>query len=549
MADHVAFYRKWRPLTFGQVVGQQHITRALKTQVETGRTSHAYLFTGTRGTGKTTCARILARAVNCLNPIEGEPCNECEACAAMLADSALDVTEIDAASNNGVDNIREMREEAFYTPASLRFRVYIIDEVHMLSPGAFNALLKTLEEPPAHVKFILATTEIHKVPATILSRCQKYDFRRIPPEIIASLLEDIANGEGIALEPGASSLLARLADGSMRDGISLLDRCCQTGTPDTASIAASLGIVSQGETADLMRALISGDAAKALELFTAGYIAGRDIVSLFDELLTLMRDMYILKATGADRFLLSSAAYDIDSLRAMSDSCDTLLLEFFVSCVSDLLRRLTRIAMKRVDGEMCIMKMCLRHAAIDDGVLPSPAKAPVSSAPKETKPPAAAAPDGAPHASDAPPWDDELPASPRREAPQMPEKELAPPKRQPEPVRKQSGAPASSGPANDQLMTLVTAVRPKVNSAVSTYLSLAEAQNIDNILNIYVAEESLIFIEKPAVLDILSKAAADMGLSGVKIAKKTTDAKPADADTPGGGLLSHAESLGIKIVR
>ena len=220
MEQHLALYRKWRPLTFDDVFGQDHVTGALRNQVAAGRTSHAYLFTGTRGTGKTTCAKILARAVCCEHPVNGSPCNTCAACRAILEDAALDVSEIDAASNNGVDNIRDIREEAAFSPTALTKRVYIIDEVHMLSAGAFNALLKTLEEPPEHVLFILATTEIHKVPATILSRCQRYDFRRIPPEIIAARLNQIAAEEGFTLEGPAASLLARLGDGSMRDGLS-----------------------------------------------------------------------------------------------------------------------------------------------------------------------------------------------------------------------------------------------------------------------------------------------------------------------------------------
>ncbi len=222
--SHQALYRKWRPLSFDDVVGQQHITSALKAQTAAGRLSHAYLFTGTRGTGKTTCAKILARAANCLSPKNGDPCNQCESCRAALAESAVDITEIDAASNNGVDNIREIREEVNYSPAALKMRVYIIDEVHMLSAGAFNALLKTLEEPPEHALFILATTEIHKVPATILSRCQRYDFRRITPAAVADRLLYIAGQEGLTLEKDAALLLARLGDGSMRDAISLLDR-------------------------------------------------------------------------------------------------------------------------------------------------------------------------------------------------------------------------------------------------------------------------------------------------------------------------------------
>ena len=231
-----ALYRKWRPQTFADVIGQQHVTDTLRAQLQSGRLSHAYLFTGTRGTGKTTCAKILARAVNCEHPVNGDPCNECAACRGILDGSVLDVTEIDAASNNGVDNIRDLRDETRYTPAQVKKRVFIIDEVHMLSTGAFNALLKTLEEPPEHVLFILATTELHKVPATILSRCQRFDFRRIGAEDIARRLLDVAAGEGIELTEGAARLIARLADGAMRDALSMLDRAAAAGAVDEETV-------------------------------------------------------------------------------------------------------------------------------------------------------------------------------------------------------------------------------------------------------------------------------------------------------------------------
>ena len=237
-----ALYRKWRPQTFADVIGQQHVTDTLRAQLQSGRLSHAYLFTGTRGTGKTTCAKILARAVNCEHPVNGDPCNECAACRGILDGSVLDVTEIDAASNNGVDNIRDLRDETRYTPAQVKKRVFIIDEVHMLSIGAFNALLKTLEEPPEHVLFILATTELHKVPATILSRCQRFDFRRIGAEDIARRLLDVAAGEGIELTEGAARLIARLADGAMRDALSMLDRAAAAGAVDEETVTAALGV-------------------------------------------------------------------------------------------------------------------------------------------------------------------------------------------------------------------------------------------------------------------------------------------------------------------
>ena len=224
-----ALYRKYRPRTFDEVCGQEHITETLKAQVASGRLSHAYLFVGTRGTGKTTCAKILAKAVNCLHPVDGNPCGECAACRGIDEGSVLDVVEIDAASNNGVENVRALREEAVFSPASVKKRVYIIDEVHMLSTAAFNALLKILEEPPEHLMFILATTELRKVPGTILSRCQRYSFRRLDADVIAKRLNYIAAREGFDLTPEGAALLARLADGGMRDAISLLDQC--SGAP------------------------------------------------------------------------------------------------------------------------------------------------------------------------------------------------------------------------------------------------------------------------------------------------------------------------------
>ncbi|MBQ1202489.1 MAG: DNA polymerase III subunit gamma/tau, partial [Loktanella sp.] len=385
MAQHLALYRKWRPLTFEHVFGQDAITNALRNQVQQDRVSHAYLFTGTRGTGKTTCAKILARAVCCENPVNGSPCNECAACRAILEESALDVTEIDAASNNGVDNIREIREESSFAPTAMKRRVYIIDEVHMLSAGAFNALLKTLEEPPAHVLFILATTELHKVPATILSRCQRYDFRRIPPEVIAARLSQIAAEEGFTLEPQAASLLARLGDGSMRDAISLLDRSVPAnGHIDERQVTEALGVAGSDTVIGIYRALLSGDAARALELFTNCYLEGRDIVSLFDHLLSLMRDLYVLKTTQRSEYLTFSAS--VSAMQALTKESDLTTLEYFVACVSDLLTRLTRTAIKRTDGEMCLLKMAVRHTR---GAQPAAMPAPVQTAQPVATAPAA----------------------------------------------------------------------------------------------------------------------------------------------------------------
>ena len=255
-----ALYRKWRPKVFSDVIGQEHITETLKKQVAEGRTSHAYLFTGTRGTGKTTCAKILAKAVNCEHPVNGDPCCQCPSCLGLESGSFLDVLELDAASNNGVDQVRALRDEAVYTPAAVRKRVYIVDEVHMLSTAAFNALLKILEEPPAHLMFILATTELHKVPATIKSRCQQFAFKRILPGDIAARLSYVAGQEGLELTGEGAALLARLADGGLRDALSLLDQCVTAeGEIGEREILTSLGLAGNLETAALMEHIGAGD--------------------------------------------------------------------------------------------------------------------------------------------------------------------------------------------------------------------------------------------------------------------------------------------------
>jgi DNA polymerase-3 subunit gamma/tau len=289
-----ALYRKWRPKTFDEVVGQKHVTETLKRQVAQDRLSHAYLFTGTRGTGKTTCAKLLARAVNCENPQNGNPCGKCPSCLGIENGSILDVLEIDAASNNSVDNVRSLREDAVYSPASVRKRVYIIDEVHMLSTSAFNALLKIIEEPPEHLMFILATTELQKIPATILSRCQRYSFRRASQEDIEARVSYVAQQEGIELTDEACQMLARMADGSFRDALSLLDQC-SGGEVTRERVINAIGIADSEEVCRMFSAVAAHDGGETIRILDELYAAGRDVSSVLDRLAELYRDLLIVK--------------------------------------------------------------------------------------------------------------------------------------------------------------------------------------------------------------------------------------------------------------
>ena len=362
-----ALYRKYRPQTFSDVVGQKGVTDTLRAQLETGKLSHAYLFTGTRGTGKTSCAKILAKAVNCLDPHDGNPCNCCAACRAIDDGSCMDVLEIDAASNNGVDSVRVLRDDAIYTPSEVKMRVYIIDEVHMLSTAAFNALLKIIEEPPEHLLFILATTELNKVPATILSRCQRFSFRRLSPEDIAGRLNFIAYQEGIQVSPAALRLLSRLADGALRDGVSLLDQCASASTGEVTeeSVCQTLGLAGSRRTGELLQAAAKQDTARALSIFESLYAEGKDLSALFDELSALCRDLLVLKAAPKS---------GVSMLSGIADEGQALELEKLFT-PAELLRDLTLVqaaksavgknADARVASELCLMQLCEPALTLD----------------------------------------------------------------------------------------------------------------------------------------------------------------------------------------
>lgn len=318
---HQAIYRKWRPLTFDDVVGQEHITRTLKNQISQGTVGHAYLFCGTRGTGKTTCAKILSRAVNCLNPVNGNPCNECDVCKGILDGSIMDVTEMDAASNNGVEDIRDIKEDINYVASNSKYTVYIIDEVHMLSTSAFNALLKTLEEPPENVVFILATTEAHKVPQTILSRCQRFDFKRIRNEDIMVRMKEIAYADGFDITDDAYRILASLAEGSMRDGLSIMERVISAcGNHVSAKdIEDTLGISSVDFVFELTDAITDGDAGKVIEIIDKAVSDGKELPQLATSMLSHFRSLMLCKVSPNPESLIDTDAQTLVKLKAQSE--------------------------------------------------------------------------------------------------------------------------------------------------------------------------------------------------------------------------------------
>ena len=359
-----ALYRKWRPAFFDDVVGQEHITSILKSEVENGKLSHAYLFCGPRGTGKTTCAKIIAKAANCLSPENGNPCGKCEACLAIEAGTTTDVVEMDAASNNGVDSIRELRDGVVYTPADLKFRVYIIDEVHMLSISAFNALLKTLEEPPKHVLFILATTELHKIPATVLSRCQRFDFHRVALDAIVNRLRTVCAGEGITADTESLELIARLSQGGMRDSLNMLEYCAGDGGAITVNKAERLlGAASRTLLSALTNAVSAKDTARALAVIDEIHLSSRDIAVFWRELISFSRDMLIAVSTKMqgvkDEVLRASAsAFSLPKL--------LYVLGIFMNAEADMQKNPSGA---RLYAEMALIRACDSSLSEDTSAL------------------------------------------------------------------------------------------------------------------------------------------------------------------------------------
>ena len=504
-----ALYRKWRPKTFSDVVGQEHVTETLQRQVAEGRLSHAYLFTGTRGTGKTTCAKILAKAVNCEHPENGNPCNKCSSCLGIESGGFLDVMELDAASNNGVDHVRALRDEAIYSPAQVKKRVYIIDEVHMLSIAAFNALLKILEEPPEHLMFILATTELHKVPATILSRCQRFAFRRILPREIVGRLNYIAEQEGIDLRPDGAELLAHIADGALRDALSLLDQCAAAGgTIDSAAVLDALGLAGNLQTAQLMDCVLRRDTKAALLLLHRLYGSGKDVGAVLGELSALARDLLISKTAPEGGAALLTGGYDSQTMDGLLRQADSARLIAICTTLQHTAADMNVSVNRRTDAELCLLKLCdetlsgdlsainarlarleqqmaagVRYAAAE-GAAQAEKPAPARAAAKPT-----AVEDEAP-----PPWEDSVPAPADESFDDAP-----PPYGEPaEPERPQSATPApapqaaepkaeASAPTGDSdiWLALMESYKNRLTPDKRAFVGQADGRLANGVLTVY----------------------------------------------------------------
>lgn len=556
-----ALYRKWRPKTFSDVVGQEHITATLRRQVAEGRLSHAYLFTGTRGTGKTTCAKILAKAVNCENPQDGDPCNRCPSCLGIDSGSFLDVTELDAASNNGVDNVRALRDEAVYSPAQVKKRVYIVDEVHMLTIQAFNALLKILEEPPEHLMFVLATTELHKVPATILSRCQRFSFRRILPRQIEARLDYVAKAEQIDLRPDGAELLSRLADGALRDALSLLDQCAAVGTViDAAEVLDTLGLAGNVQTAQLLDCVLRHDAKSALLLFDRLYAGGKDVGSVLSGLSTLSRDLLISRTAPEGGQALLSGGYDSKTLQGLQALASQARLIQICTILQESSASLQNSINRRIDAELCLLRLCdeglsgdltalnARIARIEEqlaagaafaasSAVSAPAAEPVSAAPVIPTAPASptlkqkqkaktAAPQSEepapssvpPQATsrtpdDLPPWESFDDAPPPPEDDDAPPVEAGPslsagpvaaaPSSAPQPA---PPAPAAQKTEEDVFARLMESYKNRLPVHVRAFISTAKGRVNGDVLTVYCGTDTQkAMLDKPEVSAVLSE--------------------------------------------
>ena len=549
-----ALYRKWRPRTFEDVVGQEHITATLQKQVQTGRLSHAYLFIGTRGTGKTTCAKILARAVNCENPINGSPCNQCASCRGIESGGILDVVELDAASNNKVDDVRALQDEAIFSPASVKKRVYIVDEVHMLSTAAFNALLKILEEPPEHLMFILCTTELHKVLPTIVSRCQRHSFKRIEPDAIAARLGYVAEQEGINLSAEAAAMLARMADGGMRDALSLLDQCASQDTIDADSVLSSMGLAGSRRTAELLDSVAAGAPEQALAQFDSLWKDGKDPAGILDELAALMRDVLLLQVAPKGSDALLSGSYEKKTLQRFAAKFSGSQLMDGIASIhgADLSGANPRRA-----AEMCLVRLCVPEtgdsltalknrisrleAALQSGTFQPAASAP---APAEASPIKVPAPEPAPREDI--PWftDEDAPPEPGSFVPPVfeepaptpapaPEPTPAPaaPAKDPEPVAAPAAPVPASGDVWETLVKRLNGLLDMGSYAMIATASQTSGELVGDVMTVYLSTPiAMIMLNTPQTVALFQQEL--LGITGRSVRVVFTDQPKPAASAP-----------------
>ena len=499
-----ALYRKYRPKTFSEVVGQQHITDTLQRQVADGQVGHAYLFTGTRGTGKTTCARILAKAVNCEHPVDGAPCNQCAACRGIDDGSLLDVTELDAASNGSVNDARSLREEAIYPPSMLKKRVYIIDEVHMLSKDAFNALLKIMEEPPAHLLFILATTELQKVPATILSRCQRFSFKRILPHDMEQQLLRVAQAEAIDLTSDGAELLARMANGALRDALSLLDQCRAAGTTvDARAVLDTLGLAGSTQTLQLMRLLLARESGDALALLDQLYHGGKDVTALLGELSDLCRDMTVMKAAPEGGAALLSGVYDRKSLSDMTADVPMRRLLFMTDTIQRTAAALPDSIRQQTDAELCLLRLCDESLCGDPSALEGRVSA-LEDAVRSGAAPArrpAAAPAPAQEERPAPVWEERRP-----EAHPDPEPAAAPAQSAPAPSAPVSAPAVAAGGDTTVWSALLDHYKAPLPPHFRAMLNMVRGEVQDGVLTVLCSNDfAKSQLDTPQVVKVLQE--------------------------------------------
>lgn len=552
-------YRKWRPKTFSDVYGQPQITTALKNELKSGRLAHAYLFTGSRGTGKTSCAKILAKAVNCLQPREGDPCNECDICRGIDEGTILDVVEIDAASNNGVDNIRDLREEVNFTPSVAKYRVYIIDEVHMLSAGAFNALLKTLEEPPAHVIFILATTEVHKLPATILSRCQRFDFNRIAPEDIAARIRYIAEHEEFTVTGDAALMLARLADGGMRDALSLLDQCVSRSKEVTAEVVAdTTGMTGRDYLFKMSEAVRTGNGGAALNLIGQLYESSRDMERVCAELIEFYRNLMIIKSIPDPGGLIVAPPAEMEKIRSEAALYELPSILHCMDALQETLERLRSGASRRVEMEMAVLRLCspeldMSKAALLRRIqaLETAVKAGHIQAPSQTVTSQTVMPQTIPQHTMLAQDDEPAPPSEQPEAVNFDEMPPVPASENEAPAQGRSAAaPPAEGEVpfarwSDVLETLSAACMPLYgvlqNSTATLRGSYVLIQTDNDMFKSLVSHDG----NKAILVDAIRGVTGCVYRIGIK--KKAVSAGASAADDPLSAFIKNSRDLGIQI--